>query len=79
MAVNPAIRVIGVTSRATPAMFNHLKGERLPQLPTIAEGLSGEVEPGAITLDLVPQVTDDALLVEEGDIRAAIACPADHD
>ena len=72
-AVNPAIRVIGVTSRATPAMYNHLKGERLPQLPTIAEGLSGEVEPGAITLDLAPQVTDDVLLVEEDDIRAAIA------
>jgi threonine dehydratase len=72
-AVNPAIRVIGVTSRATPAMYNYFKGERLPQLPTIAEGLSGEVEPGAITLDLVPQVTDDVLLVEEGDIRAAIA------
>ena len=72
-AVNPAIRVIGVTSRATPAMYNHLKGERLPQLPTIAEGLSGEVEPGAITLDLVPQVADDVLLVEEDDIRAAIA------
>jgi len=72
-AANPAIRVIGVTSRATPAMFNHLKGEHLPQLPTIAEGLSGEVEPGAITLGIVPQVADDILLVEEGDIRAAIA------
>ncbi len=72
-AANPAIRVIGVTSRATPAMFNHLKGERLPQLPTMAEGLSGEVEPGALTLDIVPQVADDVLLVEEEDIRAAIA------
>ena len=71
-AVNPAIRVIGVTSRATPAMYNHVKRERLPQLPTIAEGLSGEVEPGAITLDLAPQVADDVLLVEEDDIRAAI-------
>ena len=72
-AANPAIRVIGVTSRATPAMYNVVKREHLPQLPTIAEGLSGEVEPGAITLDLVPQVVDDVLLVEESDIRAAIA------
>jgi len=52
---NPAIRVIGVTSRATPAVYNHLKGEHLPQLPTIAEGLAGEVEPQAITLDIVPK------------------------
>jgi threonine dehydratase len=72
-ASNPAIRVIGVTSRATPTMYNHVKCERLPQLPTIAEGLSGEVEPGSITLDIAPQVTDDILLVEEEDIRVAIA------
>jgi threonine dehydratase len=72
-AINPAIRVIGVTSRATPTMYNHLKGEHLPQLPSIAEGLAGEVEPGAMTLDIVPQVTDDILLVEEKDIRASIA------
>jgi len=72
-AVNPAIRVVGVTSRATPAMYNHLKHERLPQLPTIAEGLSGEIEPNALTLDLASQIVDDILLVEEQDIRAAIA------
>ena len=54
-------------------MSNHLKSERLPQLPTMAEGLSGEVEPEALTLDIVPQVVDDILLVEEEDIRAAIA------
>ena len=72
-ASSPAIRVIGITSRATPAMYNHLKGTDLPQLPTLAEGLSGGVEPGAITLDMAPQVVDDILLVEETDIRAAIA------
>jgi len=72
-AINPAIRVIGVTSRATPTMYNHLKGERLPQLPSLAEGLAGEVEPGALTLDIVPQVVDDILLVEEDDIRDSIA------
>jgi threonine dehydratase len=72
-ASSPAIRVIGVTSRATPAMYNHLKGADLPQLPTLAEGLSGGIEPGAITLDMAPQVVDDVLLVEETDIRAAIA------
>ena len=71
--INPAIRVLGATSRATPAMYNHVKGLHLPQQPTIAEGLAGEVEPGALTLDIVPQVADDILLVEEQDIRASIA------
>jgi threonine dehydratase len=42
-------------------------------LPSIAEGLAGEVEPGALTLDIVPQVADDILLVNEEDIRASIA------
>jgi threonine dehydratase len=72
-AINPAIRVIGVTSRATPTIYNHVKGQRLPQRATIAEGLAGEVEPGALTLDIIPQVMDDILLVEEDDIRAAMA------
>jgi threonine dehydratase len=71
--INPAIRVLGVTSRATPAIYNHVKGQRLPQRATIAEGLAGEVEPGALTLDIVPQVVDDILLVEEEDICASIA------
>jgi len=71
-AINPAIRVLGVTSRATPAIYNHVKGQHLPQRATIAEGLAGEVEPGALTLDIVPQVVDDILLVEEEDIRASI-------
>lgn len=71
-AVNPAIQVIGVTSRAAPAMYNHLKGTHLPQLPTLAEGLSGEVEAGAITLELA-RLADDIVLVEESDIVQAIA------
>jgi len=91
-AIHPAIRVIGVTARAAPAMYNHLKGARqgqarlslarlsqarlsqarLPQLPTLAEGLSGEVEAGAITLDIAPRVVDDVVLVEEDELRAAI-------
>lgn len=76
-AIHPAIRVIGVTSRGAPAMYNHLKGARqglarLPQLPTLAEGLSGEVEAGSITLDLAPRVVDDVVLVEEDELRAAI-------
>ncbi len=71
-AVNPAIQVIGVSSRATPAMYNHFKGTHLPQLPTLAEGLSGEIERDAITLDMA-RLADDIVLVEESDIVRAIA------
>jgi len=71
-AVNPAIQVIGVTSRATPALYNHFKGTHLPQLPSIAEGLAGEVESGAITIDLARRA-DDIVLVEESAIIHAMA------
>jgi threonine dehydratase len=70
--VNPAIEVIGVQSVATPAVHNYLRGTSLPQAPTLAEGLAGDVEAGSITLNLVRRVIDDIVLVEEGEIEDAI-------
>lgn len=70
--LRPGVRLIGVSSRATPAMYNRLKGTHLPQLPTLAEGLAGEIEPGAITVELARQLLDDIVLVEEADLAAAM-------
>ncbi len=71
-ATNPEIRVIGVQSVATPAMYNYLKDASLPQASTLAEGLAGEVEAGSITFDLVREFVDDIVLVEESEIEMAI-------
>lgn len=70
--LRPDARLLGVSSRATPAMYNRLKGTSLPQLPTLAEGLAGEIELGAITVDLARQFLDDIVLVEEADLAAAM-------
>ena len=71
-SVNPSVRVIGVQSVATPAVFNYLRGTSLPQAPTLAEGLAGDVETGSITLELIRQFMDDIVLVEEPEIEDAI-------
>ncbi|RME42989.1 MAG: pyridoxal-phosphate dependent enzyme, partial [Chloroflexi bacterium] len=71
-STNPDIQVIGVQSVATPAMHNYLRGTSLPQAPTLAEGLAGDVEAGSITLDLAREVMDDIVLVEEAAIAEAI-------
>lgn len=71
-SVNPDIEVIGLQSTATPAIHNYLQGTSLPQAPTLAEGLAGEVEAGSVTLDLVRRVMDHIVLVEEEEIREAI-------
>lgn len=72
-AINPEVEVIGVQSVATPAMYNYLRGENLPQNPTtLADGLSGDIEKGSITLTMCKVVADDMLLVTEQQIADAI-------
>jgi threonine dehydratase len=71
-AAVPGIHVIGVQSVATPAMYNYVKDTSYPQAATLADGLAGGVEAGSITLDLVPQVVDDIVLVTEAEIEDAI-------
>ncbi len=70
--VNPSIKVIGLQSVATPAMYNYLEGASLPQASTLAEGLAGDVEAGSITFELVERYMDEVVLVEEREIEAAI-------
>ncbi|NJL94095.1 MAG: threonine/serine dehydratase [Anaerolineae bacterium] len=70
--LNPNCEVIGVQSRATPAMYNAFYGTQLPQQPTLAEGLAGGIEPEAITLALCQQATQQIVLVEEADIAEAL-------
>lgn len=71
-AINKHCQVIGVQSVATPAMHNFYYQTHLPQLPTLADGLAGEIEAGSITLELCKQTADQIVLVHEEQIREAI-------
>jgi threonine dehydratase len=70
--INPDVEIIGVQSSATPAMYNEFYGTQLPQLDTVADGLSGEIEVGSITIPLCKTYTHRILLVEEPEIVEAI-------
>ena len=69
------IRVIGVLPEASPYLHSYFHTgsmEGVVERPTLADGLSGPVEAGSITLALVPRYVDDMVLVSESEIRAAM-------
>ena len=71
-ALKPGIQVIGVQALRFPNMFNAVKHTALPQgASTIAEGIAVG-RPGVFTQALVERYVDDLLLVDEGDVEAAI-------
>lgn len=71
--INPHIRVVGVQTTATRAMYENFKAGRLfhvPIAPTIADGLAGNT--AQLNLEFVKRYVDDIILVEEEGLREAI-------
>lgn len=69
-------KIIGVQAQASAfmhALFNSGNQDGVPDLPTLADGLSGPVEMGSITIPLIKTMVDDILLVSEDDISYAMA------
>lgn len=69
-------RIIGVqaeTSAFMHALFIQNNQENVADLPTLADGLSGPVENGSITIPLIKSMVDEILLVNEEDISRAMA------
>ena len=72
-SANPAIRVIGVQSTQTPAMYEAFKAGKLvncPIGPTMADGLAGQVDETSYQRAL--GVVDEMQVVEEEALPAAI-------
>jgi threonine dehydratase len=68
-------RIIGVQSEATAVMhavFNGQPQESVVETPSLADGLSGLIEDGSMTVPLVQQLVDDIILVSETSIENAI-------
>jgi len=73
----PTVKVFGVQSTATPIMFESLRAGEIVkphrhEPRTVAEGLSGSIEPDSITFTIVQQYVDQVLLVREEAIRHAV-------
>jgi threonine dehydratase len=71
--VNPEIVVTGAQSSVAKSMYESLRAKRvveLPVLPTIADGLAGQIS--QMALDHVSRYVDDILLADEERLRNVI-------
>jgi len=69
-------RLIGVQAEVAPFMhslFYHDTQEGIPDLSSLADGLTGEVEHDSVTIAMVKQLVDEIVLVSEDEIAQAIA------
>lgn len=74
--LSPRPRLVGVQAEASAfmhALFYRGTQEDVPDLPTLADGLSGPVESGSVTIPLIKELVDEIILVSEAEIERAIA------
>lgn len=72
-ALGRGVRVVGVQTEATTALHDSLAAGELrspPVVPTLCEGLSGDIDERA--LELAMRVVDEVVLVSEAAVRRAI-------
>jgi threonine dehydratase len=77
--VGTGVRVIGVESEASPSMSAAVAAGGIVPItvePTLADGLAGNLESGAVTVDIALENQVAILTVSEADIRSAMAYSA---
>jgi threonine dehydratase len=75
-AAAPHVRVIGVETSASTPFAASLAAGHIVQIPvkaSLADGLTGNLEPGAVTYEIVRRVVDQLEAVDEGEIATAIS------
>ncbi len=73
------VRVVGIESEASPSISASLAAGSIVPIhvePTVADGLAGNLEPGAVTVRIALEHHVQALTVSEADIRSAMAFSA---
>ncbi|MCW4055896.1 MAG: threonine/serine dehydratase, partial [Candidatus Bathyarchaeota archaeon] len=73
--LRPHVQILGVQSEASPAMYESVRAGEIVDVETkesIADGLVGGIQKGAITFEIVQRSVDRLLLVKERSIREAI-------
>jgi threonine dehydratase len=73
------VRVVGVESEASPSMSTALAAGAIVEIdvePTVADGLAGNLEPGAVTVGIALSHGVEVRTVSEADIRSAMAFSA---
>jgi len=75
-ALSPPTRVIGVEVAASTPFRAGLAAGRIVTIdvgPSIADGLTGNLDPDTMTFDLVRQFVHEMVVVEERDVRDALS------
>jgi threonine dehydratase len=70
------VRVVGVESESSPSMSAAVAAGGMVPIsvePTLADGLAGNLEMGAVTVDIALEHSVEILTVSESDIRSAMA------
>ena len=73
--LRPAVRVVGVQAEASAAIYHSLEAGCLitiPDRPTVADGIQGNVADGSITFDLIRDFVDEVVTVPEDAIRQSM-------
>jgi threonine dehydratase len=74
-ALSPSTRVIGVEVSASCPFTKSLAAGKLVTIevqPSLADGLTGNLDPDTITLGIVREVVDEIVVVEEDELRRAL-------
>lgn len=71
----PRVKVIGVQAEVSAAVYHSLKMGKMvtvPDAPSIADGIQGNIDLETITFEPIRKYVDDVVLVSENAIRAAM-------
>ncbi len=74
-AINPAVEVWGVQSEASPTFARWKEANdtvSVTLVPSVAEGISGYIEPGTMTWPIIRDYVDRVVTVSEAEIKAAM-------
>jgi threonine dehydratase len=74
-SIAPQVRIVGVEAAASCAMTASLEAGRITVIEpqrTLADGLAGNLEPGAITFTIVQHCVDEIVTVTEEEIARAM-------
>ncbi len=73
--LRPAVRVVGVQAEVSAAIYESLKAGHMvtiPDRPSIADGIQGNIDLATITFPIIQEYVDDVVLVSEDAIRSAL-------
>jgi threonine dehydratase len=73
--LRPTIRVVGVQAEVSAAIYESLKAGHMvtiPDRPSIADGIQGNIDLQTITFSIIQEYVDEIVLVSEDAIRSAM-------